>query len=264
MRPLCRSLLSRRRHRRGQGPVGYFLVESYCIEKRTMHNDNDRGGHTRSYQTMGDPNSRPASHDAFAFGIATEAMRNAAEAMTRAAAAMDTRSSINLQNLLPTSPTSSSAHLLGTPPDIPHRSSSMDHPPEKPQAAYLGHPISQSSLKTPLDYPRRQPNRQNSHMDLLEAVNMHDPRTLGHEKSYSRFSQKSYGEEVADRNMGGSYDARSRSSSLPLAAPSTPPLSSFDPEPPEDEHGHGHSHWMSLPHEIMFKIGRASCRERVF
>ena len=218
-----------------------------------MHNEHDRGGRSGSYQSMADNNSRPPSHnpsDAFAFGIATEAMRNAAEAMSRAAAAMDTRASMNMQTFLPTSPTSSSAALLGTPPDIPLRSSSIDHAPEKPQAAYLGNQHSPTSLKTPLEmYPRRQHDKQQSHMDLLDAANMHEPRN---EKMSSTYSAKSYAEDVADRNMGRTYDSRSRSSSLPLAPESTPPLSSFDPEPPEEVHGHGHGHSMSLPHEIMF------------
>ena len=218
-----------------------------------MHNGRDRGERSRSYQSAADNGSRPSSHnpsDAFAYGIATEAMRNAAEAMSRAAAAMDARASMNMQTVLPTSPTSSLAALLGTPPDIPNRSSSIDHAPEKPQAAYLGHHHSPVSLKTPLEmYPRRPHDKQHSHMDLLDAANMHDQRN---EKMSSRYSAKSYAEDVADRNMGGAYDTRSRSSSLPLAPGSTPPLSSFDPEPPEEEHGHGHGHSMSLLHEIMF------------
>ncbi len=86
-------------------------------------------------------------------------------------------------------------------------------------------------------------------MDLMDAVHLHAP--YSNEKNFTRYSSRSYGEEVADRNIGGLYGPPSRTSSLPLAAGSTPPMSSFDPgQDPEEELGHGHN--MSLMREVVF------------
>lgn len=106
-------------------------------------------------------------------------------------------------------------------------------------------------LKLPSSSSTRAHERKVSHVDIIEAVTALNGSHGSHEKSYSRYSShystRSYGEDIADRNIGSLYS--SSPSSIPLAASNS--TSSL----PRSSSDHPHTLpplTMSLPREILF------------